>query len=140
MNLESSTNHNPIYSDQEGLRSGVTNGIPSYASAFTPTGAGISNSRTAAIVATNTTPTSSTPTCSPLPLSSTTTNGRGSSADSGVRLSSDRDSNASHEGKIMQASHSKIQKHLLVKASFMHLHIIIIILTLSQKWAVINYL
>ncbi|KAG7175123.1 Kazrin-like, partial [Homarus americanus] len=47
-----------------------------------------------------TTPTASTPACSPLPLSTPTPtpNGRGSSADSGVRLSSDRDSTASHDG------------------------------------------
>lgn len=47
------------------------------------------------------TPSVSTPTCSPLPLSNctSTTNGRGSSADSGVRLSSDRDSTVSQEGE-----------------------------------------
>ncbi|KAK8726117.1 hypothetical protein OTU49_010380, partial [Cherax quadricarinatus] len=47
-----------------------------------------------------TTPTASTPACSPLPLSTPTPtpNGRGSSADSGVRLSSDRESTASHDG------------------------------------------
>ncbi|XP_071552059.1 uncharacterized protein [Panulirus ornatus] len=49
-----------------------------------------------------TTPTASTPACSPLPVSTPTPtpNGRGSSADSGVRLSSDRDSTASHDGTL----------------------------------------